>query len=102
MAADVEVDVEMFDELVSKEISLGIKIGWTQRRSPVDTLVDGSLNRVAPKQSTVFVIKYSEMPFAVATQTGFRSTIRTRFSLRGTMPIDRMAFFILKMSKTAF
>src|SRR5271166_4471121 len=66
MAADVEVDVEMFDELVGQQISLGIKIGWTQRRSPVDAQIDGSLNRVAPKQSTVFVIKYSEMPFAVA------------------------------------
>ena len=66
MAADVEINIKMFDELVGKEISLRIEIGWTERRSPVDAQIDGSLNRVATKKSTVFVIKYSEVPFAVA------------------------------------
>src|SRR5260370_23087135 len=66
VAADVEVNVEVFDELVGEKISLWIEIGWTQCRSPVDAQIDSSLNRVAPKQSAVFVIKYSEVPFAVA------------------------------------
>ena len=56
----------MFDQLAGQKISLGIEIGRTQRRSPVDAEVDGPLNRVAPKQSTVFTIEYSEVPFAVA------------------------------------
>src|ERR1700722_7739614 len=66
MAADVEVKVEMFDQLVGQKISLGIEIGRTQRRSPVDAEVDGPLNGGASKQSTMLVIEYSEMPFAVA------------------------------------
>jgi hypothetical protein len=49
VAAHVEVNIEMFDELVGKEISLGIEIGWTQRRTPVDAQIDSPLNGVAAK-----------------------------------------------------
>src|ERR1700730_3805856 len=79
MAADIEIDIQVFDQLVGQKVTLRIEISWAQSWQTVDPEINGPLDGIAAKEHAVPAIEDPEMSFAMSWKgENFQLPIRSK------------------------